>query len=126
MHQEAAAPIGLAGLVHLVPQPVDVARIFANQQMFEALCRHRVHGGIDDGPRRQRVGMRLTDTDNAFIGVDANHTNRLATIANLLHDGQAQQNCLYISYFHCCPRLIRPIMLTRAPAANRPLDPSAS
>src|SRR5688500_15602028 len=59
-----AGPAGVGdGDEHVLPQPLDVARVLADQQRRQVL--------LDDGALALTARIRLAEADDALIGVDA-------------------------------------------------------
>ena len=83
--------------VHLVPEPLDVERVLADQQLAQAV-RDRMRGrGVHE--RRDRVGRRvdLADAGDPLVGVDQDDEIVLAAVRNpLVHGGLPQDDGLDI------------------------------
>ena len=68
-HGAAAAVIDRR-LVHLVPQPLDIERVFADQDLAQADHDRVRPGGLDNGFHDRWGGIGLADTGDALVGVD--------------------------------------------------------
>src|SRR5262249_14791120 len=72
--------------VHLLPEPLDVGRVLADEQVVEAV-RDRVRAGrLDKRAHRLGGGVDLADAGDALVGVDENHGVVLTAVRDRVVD----------------------------------------
>ena len=89
--------------IHLVPEPLDVERVLADQQLAQAL-RDRVRAGRVH-ERRDGLGRRvdLADAGDPLVGVDQDDEIVLAAVRDpLVHGGLPQDDGLDIGDLQAC------------------------
>src|SRR5262249_25661386 len=96
----APPAVDLARFVHLVPQPRDIQRVLADQDVPETTRGDMAERGFDDRLADSGVGVRLADAGDALIGLDADQADRLAAIADRLHPRQPEHDRLDVGDLH--------------------------
>ena len=90
--RDAAAADVVDAAVHLVPEPLDVVRVLAEQELAQAV-RDRVRaGGVDEGRDGFWCRVDLADARQALVGVDQDDEVVLAAVGDALVDSGLPQD----------------------------------
>src|SRR5581483_6967255 len=96
-----AAPPEIDGSpVHLLPQPLDVQRVFADEQFPDAAGDAVRERGFKDGLRDMRRRVHLAQSDDSGIGMYLDQQRVLRAVALGLDFRQAQVNRFDFGDFH--------------------------
>ena len=98
----AAADVDQAA-VHLPPEPLDVARILADQQVVERAGDRVGARALDEGGDGLRGRVDLADADDALVGRDPDHEIVLAAVGDpVVHGRLTQDDGLDLGDLHAC------------------------
>ena len=101
MDRDAAPAEVDEAAVHLVPEPLDVERVLADQRVAQAR-RDRVRARrLDERPHELGRRVDLADPRDALVGVDADDEVVLAAVGDaVVHDRLAQDDGLDVGDLH--------------------------
>ena len=100
LYDRAVATIIQRRLVHFLPKPGRVLRVFADQQVFQPRDQSVRVGRLDNRLGDRRGPVNLTPTDDAGIGRNPDQKRILRTVGPFLNDRQAQIQCFDIGNLH--------------------------